>query len=104
MPKYEFPSQIKVDPSEIEKPLRRGFRTRNNYKDVIIAFLILVIMLEATACYYYVGNVIDTQKARADKVINQDSALYDSFCSQAKADRVASGEKESEALINLCGK
>lgn len=99
----DLPSKRSALVNEIEQPLRRGFRSESNYKDLIIALLILVIMLEATVCYYYVGHVVDIQKARADQVIQEDSAFYDSFCVQAKADHVAAGEKESAALINLCG-
>lgn len=90
---YKFPSTL-----DIEKPLRRKFRTRNCSRAydwaVVIVFLLLL-----TALYLLVSRVVDDQAHAAE--VSREST-YSTLCAQYQADSSLVGTAAEATLKDIC--
>lgn len=93
-PDYNFPSErILVDPNEVEKGLRRKFRSE---KQPSMWVLLLVAVVIATLGCLIVGRITDDQAHAA--TVSQE-ITYSSLCTQYKADMELTGRAPSEATL-----
>lgn len=97
----DLPSQrgkILVDPLEIEKPLRRKFRTRNTpWWMWWVAFILVV-----TASYFIVGKVVDYQANQLELIKRAKASQYSTLCERYKEDAKLSGTSAEETLKQIC--
>ncbi len=95
---YKFPSGLPVDPAEVERPLRRKFRTR---KEIPTWFLLLLGIIIATLAYFIVGRVVDDQAHAAE--VSREST-YSTLCEQYKSDSELVGTAAEDTLNKICNK
>lgn len=83
-PNYRFPSQIKADLSEIEKPLRRKKPTKLKLLDwfFILIFLAALTFLGVLVVKYVPGPLMP--KAEAAEVTMSDLEVHEDFAGQTR--------------------
>jgi hypothetical protein len=90
-----FPSQAKVDPAEVERPLRRKFRSE---RQIPLWMLGLLALLVITILTLLVGRIV-TDQAHAEQVSKQ--ITYSSLCTQYKSDMDLE-KQDKETLEEVC--
>lgn len=119
-PKYNFPSEIRMDAIHIEKALRRDIKKFKKNNDLQYAVgLLILIALTAIFVHFVVDPMVNVPKAEAQGVaVNRDCSptrkdhhdkacaeiAFQGFCKLAIANKLAIGETPDQKLLTMCNK